>query len=179
MKSNEIQCFLLAAPRSVAGTSKLQLLSSLLLTALATTLPAANNAPPPGFTALFNGHDLSGWYGWGTRDPRELRAMKPEDQAAYKKQSVQGGQKDKQGKPAEDHINAHWKVENGELVNDGKGLFLTTDKDYGDFEFRVEYKALPDGDSGVYLRGVPQVQIWDSTKGDPRGLGQDKGSGGL
>ena len=38
---------------------------------------------------------------------------------------------------------------------------------------------LPDGDSGIYLRGIPQVQIWDTTKGDPRGLGQDKGSGGL
>ncbi|HWC91407.1 MAG TPA: DUF1080 domain-containing protein, partial [Pirellulales bacterium] len=57
--------------------------------------------------------------------------------------------------------------------------YLTTDKDYGDFELLLEYKALPKGDSGVYLRGVPQVQIWDSTQGDPRGLGQDKGSGGL
>ena len=73
----------------------------------------------------------------------------------------------------------YWRAENGELVNDGKGLYLTSDKDYGDFELMVEYKALPDGDSGIYLRGIPQVQIWDTTKGDPRGLGQDKGSGGL
>ena len=43
----------------------------------------------------------------------------------------------------------------------------------------MEYKALPEGDSGIYLRGIPQVQIWDATIGDPRGLGQDKGSGGL
>jgi hypothetical protein len=72
-----------------------------------------------------------------------------------------------------------WAVFKGELVNDGYDLYLTTDKDYGNFEVMVEYKALPEGDSGVYLRGIPQVQIWDTTKGDPHGRGQDKGSGGL
>lgn len=132
--------------------------------------------PPPGFKPLFNGHDLSGWYGWGTKDPAILRAMSPDEQRVYKKKSIEGGLP---GNEKNENINAHWRVENGELVNDGKGLYLTTDKDYGDFELWVEYKALPDGDSGVYLRGIPQVQIWDSTKGDPRGLGQDKGSGGL
>lgn len=132
--------------------------------------------PPPGFKALFDGHDLSGWYGWGTKDPAILRAMSPDEQRVYKEKSIEGGLP---GSEKNENINAHWRVENGELVNDGKGLYLTTDKDYGDFELWVEYKALPDGDSGVYLRGIPQVQIWDSTKGDPRGLGQDKGSGGL
>jgi len=140
---------------------------------------AAQNEAPAGFTALFNGKDLAGWYGWGTQDPRDLWAMTPEQLADYKKKSVEGGLTNKKGQPLNDHINAHWKVADGELINDGKGLYLTTDKDYGDFEFWVKYKALPDGDSGVYLRGIPQVQIWDSTKGDPRGLGQDKGSGGL
>ena len=154
--------------------------TSLLFLALAALpLQAEQATPPDGFKPLFNGKDLSGWYGWGTRDPSDLWAMTPEQQAEYKKQSIEGGAVDKKGKPADDYVNAHWKVENGELVNDGKGLYLTTDKDYGDFELMVEYKALPDGDSGIYLRGIPQVQIWDSTKGDPRGLGQDKGSGGL
>src|SRR5205085_5130768 len=100
----------------------------------------------------------------------ELWNMTPEQLAEYKNKSLE---------EPKDGINAHWKVEDGEIVNDGHGLYLTTDKDYGDFELLVEYKTLPKGDSGVYLRGVPQVQIWDSTKGDPRGLGQDKGSGGL
>ena len=151
----------------------------LFITLAALPLRAEQASPPDGYKPLFNGKDLSGWYGWGTRDPSELWAMTPEQQAEYKKQSIEGGAVDKKGKPADDHVNAHWKVENNELVNDGKGLYLTTDKDYGDFELMVEYKALPDGDSGIYLRGIPQVQIWDSTKGDPRGLGQDKGSGGL
>ena len=34
-------------------------------------------------------------------------------------------------------IRQHWRAEKGELVNDGQGLYLTTDKFYGDFELRV------------------------------------------
>jgi len=157
----------------------MRILSSVFIAALVCTTikPLAQvQSPPPGFTSLFNGKDLKGWYGWGTKDPALLRDMPPADQALYKKQSIEGGLP---GDESNDHINAHWRVENDEVVNDGKGLYLTSEKDYGDFEFWIEYKALPDGDSGIYLRGIPQVQIWDSTQGDPRGLGQDKGSGGL
>ena len=156
---------------------KLRFPTPLLFATLAGALSAAQNVPPPGFTALFNGSDLSGWYGWGTRDPAELWKMSPAELADYKRKSIQGGLP--AGKHGPEHINAHWRAENGELINDGKGLYLTTNKDYGDFELWVEYKAQPEGDSGIYLRGTPQVQIWDTTRGDPRGLGQDKGSGGL
>lgn len=135
--------------------------------------------PPPGFTALFNGKDLSGWYGWSTRDPNELWSMTPEQQAKYKNESIHGELLDAKGKPTNEHILAHWRVENGELINDGKGLYLTSDKDYRDFELFLEYKALPKGDSGVYLRGTPQVQIWDPDEPDPQGLGRALGSGGL
>ncbi len=140
----------------------------------ATSLSAVEPAPPEGFQALFNGKDLTGWFGWGTKDPTELWKMTPEQLAEYKKKSIEG---DSAG--AKDHIKAHWSVVDGELVNDGKGLYLTTDRDYGDFELWVEYKALPKGDSGVYLRGIPQVQIWDPAEEDPQGLGRAKGSGGL
>ncbi len=156
-------------------------LSLLLLLATALPLRAENNTPPEGFTALFNGKDLAGWYGWGTKDPTDLWKMTPEEKADYKKKSVEGGVVDAKGKAADDYIHAHWKVENGELVNDGKGLYLTTDKDYGDFELWVDYKMLPLGDSGIYLRGIPQVQIWDFTEKDEKAaaLGKPFGSGGL
>ena len=95
-----------------------------LLALAAMPVSADNNTPPEGFTALFNGKDLSGWYGWGTKDPTELWSMTDEARAEYKKKSVEGGLPE--GKAGPDHINAHWKVENGELVNDGKGLYLTT-----------------------------------------------------
>ena len=156
-------------------------LSLTLMLAAATLAGAADNTPPEGFTALFNGKDLSGWYGWGTQDPTDLWKMTPEERTAYKKKSIDGGLTDAKGNDKGDHLNAHWKVEDGQLVNDGKGLYLTTDKDYGDFELMVDYKMLPLGDSGIYLRGIPQVQIWDFTEKDEKAvaLGKPFGSGGL
>ena len=58
-----------------------------------------------------------------------------------------------------------WKVEDGVLVYNGKGFSLATAKDYGDFEMYVDWKIGPGGDSGIYLRGSPQVQIWDPEHG--------------
>lgn len=127
----------------------------------------AENEPPQGFTALFNGKDLSGWHGMATVDPQKLKEMSDEDRAK------------KRAADLED-IKQHWKVENGEIVNDGKGVYLTTDKEYGDVELFVDFKMVAKADSGIYLRGTPQVQIWDYTEaaGYWR-LGADKGSGGL
>ncbi len=144
---------------------------------LLSSIHAADNQPPAGFTALFNGKDLQGWFGWGTRDPRDLLKMSPEELVEYKKQSVEGGSL--VNKSGQEHINAHWKVETGELVSDGKGLYLTTDRNCGNIELLVDYKMQPLGDSGIYLRGVPQVQIWDYTNTKEFKNGADKGSGGL
>jgi hypothetical protein len=123
------------------------------------------NKPPKGFTALFNGADLSGWRGGDTKDHRWLMGL-PEDKRAEQLQKWT------------DDMKRHWKVENGELLNDGNGAYATTEKEYGDFELLVDYNMAPKGDSGVYLRNVPQVQIWDPTMGDG-GIGRSKGSGGL
>lgn len=122
--------------------------------------------PPPGFTALFNGKDLAGWRGGDTFDHRKLLAM-PEDERARTIAKWTESMK------------AHWSVEGDELVNDGHGAYATTEKDYGDFELLVEYRTVPRADSGIYLRGVPQVQIWDYTEEAKFGIGADKGSGGL
>lgn len=122
--------------------------------------------PPAGFTSLFNGVDLSGWWGADTEDPRKYLALPADEFKAKHEASLADIQK-------------HWRVEDGELVNDGNGLFLTTEKNYGDFELLVDYKTVPRADSGIYLRGCPQVQIWDSTEKEKFALGADKGSGGL
>ncbi|MDB4794589.1 DUF1080 domain-containing protein, partial [bacterium] len=63
--------------------------------------------------------------------------------------------------------------------NDGHGMYLSTLKNYSDFEFLVDYKTVPKADSGIYLRGIPQVQIWDSTEEAKFKIGANKGSGGL
>jgi hypothetical protein len=56
---------------------------------------------------------------------------------------------------------------------------LTSDREFGDFELTLEYKIVPGCDSGIYLRGIPQVQIWDPDAENNRKNGNEKGSGGL
>jgi hypothetical protein len=135
---------------------------------------ATADEPPQGFDALFNGKELAGWRGGQTFDHRELLAMPESERAARIAEwtaSLTEVNPDT-GKP-------HWRSENGILVNDGLGGYLTTIKDYGDFELLLDYRMEPDADSGIYLRGVPQVQIWDPDSPDPNGSGNAKGSGGL
>jgi hypothetical protein len=112
---------------------------------------AADNTPPEGFTALFNGKDLSGWKGLlkSPYDNPITRAKLTPDE--LKKLQAE----------ADDLMRKTWKVEDGVLTYNGKGFSLVTAKDYGDFEMYVDWKIGPDGDSGIYLRGSPQVQIWD------------------
>jgi hypothetical protein len=75
---------------------------------------------------------------------------------------------------------AHWTISDGVIVNDGGGEFLTTTVEYADFDLHLEYKTVAGADSGVYLRGCPQVQIWDTTEeGGKWGIGANYGSGGL
>jgi hypothetical protein len=141
-----------------------------LLALVASAVRSDQPTPPKGFTALFNSTDLSGWHGQASDknfNPYTLAEM-PE---ATRKTKIEEWNED---------VKKHWRVEKGELVNDGSGVYLTTDKDYGDIELLIDYKMYPKGDSGIYLRGTPQVQIWDYTKeGGKWNLGADKGSGGL
>ena len=138
---------------------------TLLLSPLRAISPAAD--PPAGFTALFNGRDLTGWYGLSQIDPAKLASMSADERA--QKRAAETGE-----------FRKSWRVDGGELVNDGNGPFATTDRDYGDIELRLEYRTVAKADSGVYLRGTPQIQIWDTTEaGGKWKNGADKGSGGL
>lgn len=133
---------------------------------LAQKLAAEDNVAPEGFTALFNGKDLSGWHG-SVRIDRLLNG--PKDAVA-----------NEQAK-ADEQMREHWKVEDGVLVNDGRGTNLASIKHFKNFELMVDWKINPKGDSGIYLRGIPQVQVWDSKtlseKQFPRE--KNKGSGAL
>jgi hypothetical protein len=137
--------------------------AGLLAGVIGTSANAADNTQ---FISLFNGEDLTGWRGGDTFDHRKLLAMTNEQRIA---------QIEKWNK----NFAPHWSVDKGELVNDGQGTYATSEKDYGDFELLVEYKTVPKADSGIYLRGVPQVQIWDHTNEKDFPNGSDKGSGAL
>ncbi len=83
---------------------------------------------------------------------------------------------------AKSKTDEHWRVENGEIVNDGDGPYLTTDRNFRDFELLIDYKTVPKADSGIYLKATPQVQIWDTTQEGGKWGGDLKaelGSGGL
>ncbi|MBN2410713.1 DUF1080 domain-containing protein [candidate division KSB1 bacterium] len=100
-----------------------------------------------GFTKLFNGKDLSGWKGL-VADPVKRAHISPEELA-------------REQAKADSIMRAHWHVVDGELYFDGHGASLCTVKDYANFEMWVDWKIEKAGDSGLYLRGSPQVQIWD------------------
>jgi hypothetical protein len=127
-------------------------------------------AVPKGFTKLFNGKDLNGWRGRQPNyNPAEEAKLSPE--ARTEKQTQWNAERDK-----------HWRVDaaKAEIVSDGQSPQLATAKDYGDFEIYVDWLMVShNGDSGVYLRGYPQVQVWDPD--NPREVrnGAPKGSGAL
>ena len=118
---------------------------------------AAGKAPK-GYTPLFNGKDLAGWKGL-VDDPEKRAKLTPEQLAAAQA-------------TADQRMRDHWHVVDGALEFDGKGDSLCTAKDYADFDMTVDWKIKDEGDSGIYLRGSPQVQIWDPKK-------SKIGSGGL
>ncbi|WP_417738702.1 3-keto-disaccharide hydrolase [Rosistilla oblonga] len=141
-----------------------------------------DNTPPAGFVSLFNGQDLSGWKGLADKNANKRRSLSGEALATAQA-------------AADEVMQAHWSVVEGVLTYDGKGQSLCTDKDYGDFELYVDWKIPAGADSGLYLRGTPQVQIWDpwdprvkpgqSPPADPQAWvaaytnGRNLGSGGL
>lgn len=121
---------------------------------------------PPAWIELYDGASLDGWVGGTTSDPEAFEALSPEAQQELQSKWSAG-------------LAEHWFADGAELVSDGAGPHLVTAESYGDFEFEFDWKIQPNGDSGVYLRGYPQVQIWDPENAREAGNGADKGSGGL
>ena len=115
-----------------------------------------------GYLPIFNGENLEGWHGY-IDQPYALQKMsKTEYQKALDK--------------ANDAMTDHWSVIDNEIAFSGNGHNLVSDKIYGDFELYVDWKITKGGDSGIYLRGTPQVQIWDTSRVE---VGAQVGSGGL
>lgn len=130
-------------------------------------LPAQekDGVAPAGFSSLFNGKNLEGWKGL-VADPKKRAAMTTAELATAQEK-------------ADALMQKNWKVEDGVLVYRGDSFDnLCTTKDYANFELVADWKVAPHADSGFYLRGTPQVQIWDPhTK--PTSAGSEVGSAGL
>lgn len=115
-----------------------------------------------GFVSLFNGKDLTGWKGL-VSNPIARGKMSEAELATAQQKVNESIQKD-------------WIIKDGLLVFTGHGDNLCTEKKYGDMEMYVDWKITEKGDAGIYLRGTPQVQIWDTSR---REVGAQVGSGGL
>lgn len=122
------------------------------------------NPQEGGFVSIFNGKNLDGWKGL-VENPVKRAKMTPKELAAAQAK-------------ADATAKTGWVIENGELLFTGKGDNLCTDKQYGDFEMLIDWKLYPgpEPDAGIYLRGTPQVQIWDTARVN---VGAQVGSGGL
>ncbi|QBR13171.1 DUF1080 domain-containing protein [Sphingobacterium sp. CZ-2] len=118
-----------------------------------------------GFVSMFNGKDLTGWKGL---------VGNPISRAKLSKAELATKQAE-----ADKKMRESWSAIDGDLVFSGHGDNIASVKQYGDFEMLVDWKLDPNGkepDAGVYLRGTPQVQIWDISRTN---VGAQVGSGGL
>lgn len=125
----------------------------------------SENPNEGGFVPLFNGKNLDGWKGL---------VENPIKRAAMSKKVLAAAQTKADREAAND-----WKVVDGNILFDGTGYNnLCTEKQYGDFEMLIDWKLYegPEPDAGIYLRGTPQVQIWDTARVN---VGAQVGSGGL
>jgi hypothetical protein len=123
---------------------------AILLVFVSIALTACSIEPPPGYSALFNGRNLDGWQ--GLIEPPDRARMSP-DQLAVAQAA------------ADQRMRDHWSVKDGILIFDGRGENLCTKERFKDFDLLVDWKIQKGGDSGIYLRGSPQVQIWDNPVG--------------
>lgn len=159
--------------RWTTGLIVLTAACALVRSAVPLTADDTQAAVPEGFTSLFDGRTLDGWRGrpggGGVFSPYEEAAFSEDERR--QKQAAWNADRD-----------AHWSIDvaRGEIVSDGHGVHLATEEEYGDFEFLVDWKLTQaGGDSGIYLRNYPQVQIWDPGHEPSHQHGSDRGSGAL
>ncbi len=118
--------------------------------------------PGRGFYTMYNSIDLRGWK--GLVDNPVKRRKTSADTLAMKQIK------------ADSIMRKGWMAQGEELHFTGHGDNLCSVKDYQDFELTIDWKIEKEGDAGLYLRGSPQVQIWDTAL---TRVGAQVGSGGL
>ncbi|WP_319591473.1 family 16 glycoside hydrolase [uncultured Draconibacterium sp.] len=117
-----------------------------------------------GYVSMFNGKNLDGWQGM-LLDGNPIKIAKLSDAERAKEQEA-----------ADIKMAENWSVKDGMIIFNGKGANLVSKKIYKDFDMIVDWRISKKGDSGIYLRGAPQVQVWDTSRVE---VGAQVGSGGL
>ncbi len=137
------------------------LVCSLALGAAVTSLRAADNQAPEGFTSLFNGQDFSGWK-VPDGDGGHWKVINgvidyDADSAATGDKTLWGG------KEFRDFVLlVDWRIKETPYVNPNVPYILPDGTHARDIRGKEMKMALPDSDSGVFIRGsgTHQVNIW-------------------
>lgn len=142
-------------------TNKLALTGWIALVAVVGGVWAADNTPPEGFTSLFNGRDFSGWKvpegdngHWqvidGVIDYDALSEAKG-DKSLYTEREF-----------GDFVLHVDWRIKETPYINPNVPYILPDGTHARDISGKPMKLALPDSDSGIYLRGSGknQVNIW-------------------
>jgi len=121
----------------------------------------ADNTPPPGFAALFNGKDLTGWK-VPQGDGGHWKVVN--GVIDYDAQSEAAGDKSlwTQREFTDLVLRIDWRIKETPYVNPGVAYILPDGTNARDTRGEPLRLALPDSDSGIMLRGSGknQVNIW-------------------
>lgn len=128
---------------------------------IALTSLAADNEPPAGFTALFNGKDLSGWK-VPEGDNGHWKVI--DGVIDYDARSEAKGAKDLVSVPefANFTLQVDWRIKEAPYINSRVFYILPDGSEAKDSAGKPLNLALPDSDSGIIIRGDVsfQVNIW-------------------
>lgn len=128
---------------------------------VAPPLPAADNQPPEGFEALFNGKDFTGWK-VPVGDGGHWRVV--DGVIDYDAQSEAKGDKNlwSERDLGDFILQVDWRITATPFVNPNVRYILPDGTHARDIHGKELRLALPDSDSGIFLRGSGknQVNIW-------------------
>ncbi len=127
----------------------------------ASGLEAADNEPPEGFVALFNGKDLTGWK-VPSGDGGHWKVV--DGAIDYDAQSEAPGDKNlwSEREFGDFVLHVDWRIKETPYVNPNVFYILPDGTHARDIHGKEHRFPLPDSDSGVFLRGSGknQVNIW-------------------
>ena len=153
------------------------LVSALLTGATPLAAREADNEPPPGSVSLFNGKDLSGWRvpegdggHWkvvdGVIDYDAESEAKQRDKSLWSEREF-----------GDFVLRVDWRIKEAQYINPEMRYVLPDGTHARDIHGKELLLALPDADSGVYLRGSGKYQIniwcWPIGSGEMYGVRTD------
>jgi 3-keto-disaccharide hydrolase len=155
----------------------LTITSLLILNSIAAVTHGADNQPPAGFTALFNGKDFSGWK-VPQGDNGHWKLI--DGVIDYDAESEATGDKSlwSEREFGDFSLQVDWRIKETPYVNPNVPYILPDGTHARDSTGKPMKMALPDSDSGILLRGSGRHQVniwcWPIGSGEMYGIRMDR-----